>query len=181
TDDWHRGGREIADWDFGLTDRNRRPKEALASVRTAFKEVPFRSAIAWPRISVIICTHNGLRTIRDCCEGILRLEYPDFEVIVVDDGSTDNTAAIVEEYGFRIIRTKNCGLSSARNTGLAAATGKIVAYIDDDAYPDPHWLSYLASTLLKTNHAGVGGPNIPPSRDGLVAECVAHALGGPAH
>src|SRR5256885_7347817 len=91
----------------------------------------------------VLCSYNGARTIRDCLDGLEQLAYPDYEVIVVDDGSTDSTAAIACQYDYRLIRTENRGLSNARNTGLKAATGEIVAYIDDDAYPDPHWLTYL--------------------------------------
>jgi len=182
TDDWHRGGHDIDDWDFGITGRDRRPKPALEAVRKAFVEVPFRSKdLSWPRISVIVCSFNGARTIRDCFEGLLRLEYPDYEVIVVNDGSSDRTAAIAEEYGFRLINTKNGGLSRARNIGLEAATGEIVAYIDDDAYPDVHWLTYLAATFQSTTHVGVGGPNIAPPGDGRIADCAANAPGGPIH
>jgi glycosyltransferase involved in cell wall biosynthesis len=181
TDEWHRGGYDIEDWDFGLIDRRRRPKPALAAVSEAFGEIPAPKSWPWPRVSVVVCTFNGARTIRDCCEGLLRLDYPNFEVIVVDDGSRDETAAIAHEYGFRVITTENRGLSSARNTGLAAATGEIVAYIDDDAYPDPHWLRYLAATFLHAEFVGVGGPNIPPAGDGPIAECVANAPGGPIH
>ncbi len=181
TDEWHRGGYDIEDWDFGLTGRDRRPKPALAAVRKAFAEVPFSKDLSWPRISVVVCSFNGARTIRDCFEGLARLEYPDFEVIVVNDGSTDATAAIAEEYGFRLISTKNEGLSSARNVGLEAATGEIVAYVDDDAYPDPHWLTYLASSFKKSAHAGIGGPNIAPPGDGPIADCVANVPGGPVH
>src|SRR5204862_13896 len=83
--------------------------------------------------------------------------------------STDDTAAIASQYDVRLIRTPNRGLSSARNTGLAAATGEIVAYLDDDAYPDPHWLTYLAATFLSTSHVGVGRPNIAPAGDGPIA------------
>jgi len=181
TDEWHRGGYDIENWDFGLTGRNRQPKPALAAARRAFGQVPFPRGLRWPRISVVVCSYNGSRTIRECFDRLLQLKYPDFEVIVVNDGSTDSTATIAQEHGFRVISTKNQGLSHARNVGLAAATGEIVAYIDDDAYPDPHWLTYLAATFMNTTHAGVGGPNIPPSGDGPVSDCVANAPGGPVH
>src|SRR6266571_3505589 len=88
TDEWFRGGAEVEDWKFGLTDRNRQPKPALASVRKAFGEVPFARDLPWPRVSVVICSYNGARIIRDCLEGLQRLAYPTYEVIVVDDGST---------------------------------------------------------------------------------------------
>jgi len=181
TDEWHRGGEDVDDWDFGLTRRDRSPKPALAAIRTAFSEVPFPPDLPWPRISVVVCSYNGSRTIRDCLEGLQKLDYPSFEVIVVDDGSTDATAAIAGEYSFRLISTQQRGLSHARNTGLEAATGEIVAYLDDDAYPDPHWLTYLAATFMSTAHAGVGGPNIAPAGDGLIADCVANTPGSPVH
>ena len=181
TDEWSRGGFEIDDWDFGLTDRRRRPKPALQSVKKAFAEVPYPPNLSWPRVSVVVCSYNGARTIRDCFDGLRKLEYPDYEVIVVDDGSTDKTASIAQEYGFRVISTENRGLSSARNTGLKASTGEIVAYIDDDAYPDPHWLTYLVRTMSNPKYGGAGGPNLPPPGDGPIAECVAHAPGGPVH
>jgi glycosyltransferase involved in cell wall biosynthesis len=181
TDEWFREGHDVEDWAFGLTRANRSAKPALQAVRDAFAEVPFAPNLQWPRISVIVCTYNGARTIRDCLERLARLEYPDYEIIVVDDGSTDTTAAIAREFHCRLIQTENRGLASARNTGLEAAKGEIVAYIDDDAYPDPHWLSYLAATFLSTSHVGVGGPNIAPAGDGRVADCVARAPGGPLH
>src|SRR5579884_2189100 len=68
---------------------------------------PLSPDVAWPRISVVVCTHNGSRTIGDCCEGLLQLDYPEFEVIVVDDGSTDGAAELVESYGFHAFRTSN--------------------------------------------------------------------------
>src|SRR6185295_12734626 len=113
--------------------------------------------------------------------GLRQMDYPDYEVILVDDGSTDDSAAIAREFGVRVLSTENRGLSAARNTGLEAATGEIVAYIDDDAFPDPHWLTYLAVTFRSTSHAAVGGPNIAPPGDGDIAECVVNAPGGPVH
>ena len=181
TDEWHRGGFDIEDWDFGLTTRERQPKPALASLRESYAEVPFPAELPWPRISVVICSCNGSRTVRDTLAGLKRVTYPDFEVILVDDGSTDGTAAIAAEYGVRCISTENRGLSSARNTGWQASSGEIVAYIDDDAYPDPHWLHYLAYKFMSGDWVGVGGPNIAPPGDGTIAECVANAPGGPVH
>src|SRR5215471_16283052 len=108
-DEWYRGGYDIEDWDFGLIDQNRCPKPALAVVQKAFAEAPFPPCLPWPRISVVVCSYNGERTIHDCLDGLLQLDYPDFEVIVVDDGSTDSTAAIGREYPFRVVSTRNCG------------------------------------------------------------------------
>ena len=181
TDEWNRAGRQVDDWAFGLTRRDRSAKPALASVASAFADAPFPSRLSWPRISVIVCSCNGARWIRDCLAALAELDYPDFEVIVVDDGSTDPTAAIAEEYDVTLIRTPNLGLSSARNTGLRAATGAIVAFTDDDAFPGRHWLKYLAWTFLTSDHVGAGGPNLAPRDDGLVANAVSKAPGGPIH
>jgi GT2 family glycosyltransferase len=179
TDEWHRGGCEIEDWDFGLVRRGGAPKAALRAVASAFAaETPAHN---WPRVSVVICTYNGQRYLAETLSALEQIDYPDYEVIVVDDGSTDATAAIARQYDVRLIRTENCGLSAARNTGARAATGEIVAYIDDDAYPDREWIKRLAMVFLTSDYAGVGGPNLPPAGDSLVAECVAHAPGGPIH
>ena len=189
TDEWYvsylspegdaHGGTAIDDWDFGLTDRARRPKLALEAVRRTLSAVPFGPGQRWPRVSVVICTYNGARTLRFCLDGVSRLDYPDYEVIVVDDGSTDASATIAGEYDVSIIRTENGGLSRARNIGAQAATGEIIAYIDDDACPDPDWLRYVVATLESTDHAAVGGPNVPPPSARFWDTCMAGAPGGP--
>jgi GT2 family glycosyltransferase len=179
TDEWHRGGHDIDDWAFGLTTRERESKPALAALQEAFEQVPMPPEREWPRVSVVVATYNGGATLRETLSALARLSYPDYEVIVVDDGSTDDSGAIAEEFGFRVIRTPNEGLAAARNRGLAAAGGDLVAYLDDDAYPDPEWLQYLAAEFLDGGFAGVGGPNLPVSGDGVVADCVAAAPGGP--
>jgi len=187
TDEWHvsylsakgnaNGSVEMRNWDFGLTDRDRQPKPALEAVRDAFDDTPFEAGRRWPRVSVVVCTFNGARTLARCLEELERLDYPDFEVIVVDDGSTDDSAAIAGSHDCRLISTENHGLASARNTGMRAAGGEIVAYLDDDAHPDPHWLRYLVATMEDGGFAGAGGPNLPPPEDGPVAVRVRLAVG----
>ena len=181
TDEWHRGGHEILDWDFGLVDRDREPKPALEAVRRAFAEVPFNEQGPWPKVSVVVCTHNGQSTLDECLERLGALTYPDYEVIVVNDGSSDASAEIARRHEATLIQTAHRGLGHARNKGIEAAAGEIVAFLDDDAYPDADWLHYVAALLRANGHAGVGGPNIPPCDDGFVAECVAAAPGGPIH
>lgn len=181
TDEWRRGGHDVDDWDFGLVDRERRAKPALAAVRTAYQSVPFSKSTAWPRTSVVVCSYNGARTIADCLDGLQKVNFPDFEVIVVDDGSTDATAQVASTYDVHLVRSGNQGLGAARNEGMRAATGEIVAYIDDDARPDPDWLSYLAGMFKRTDVVAVGGLNIAPEGNGLIAEAVSHAPGGPVH
>ena len=181
TDEWHRGGQDIEDWNFGLTRRDRREKPALAAVRRAFAELPFPFESAWPRISVVVCTYNGIATLDDCLAGLHEVEYPNFEVIVVNDGSLNAVAQIAQQFNVRLLNIPRGGLSVARNAGLEAATGEIVAYIDDDTRADPHWLQFLAHTFMTTDYAAVGGPNIPPRNESALAKCVAHSPGGPAH
>ena len=67
-------------------DERREPKPALGAVRTAYAEAPFPASRRWPRVSVVVCTYNGARTIRDCLDGLVDLDYPDFEVIVTRIG-----------------------------------------------------------------------------------------------
>ena len=179
TDEWYHGKHLVEDWKFGLTTRDRTPKPALRAVRQAFQESPFPPGINWPRISVVVCSYNGASTIRDTLDGLQKLDYPGLETIVVDDGSTDSTAQIASEYPVQLIRNKNGGLSQARNTGIHAATGEIVAFIDDDAYPDIHWLKFLAKTIIEGKYVGVGGPNLPPPSDGWKADAVANSPGNP--
>jgi glycosyltransferase involved in cell wall biosynthesis len=182
TDEWHRGGHEILDWDFGLTTRARAPKPALEVLRTAFSPRRQPAGLDTPRISVVVCSYNGAATLAECLEGVTRLRYPDYEVIVISDGSTDETAEIAAGFaGVRVIETAQLGLSAARNAGFAAASGEIVAYIDDDALPDPDWLAHLARSFAAGEYAAVGGPNVPPAGSGAVAQCVANAPGGPTH
>lgn len=184
TDEWWRGGQNVEDWKFGLVDEARRPKRALAAVSEAFADAPFAPAVreTWPRVSVVVCAYNAASTLEDCLSSLERLTYPDYEVILVDDGSTDGTPAIAARHPLaRVVRVPNGGLSAARNHGLAHATGDIVAYTDADVRVDPDWLTHLVQPMLGTDLVGCGGPNVVPADDPDLAQCVARAPGGPTH
>lgn len=183
TDDWWRGGSRVEDWAMGLTTFERTPKESLAVVRQGFGAAPYFPLSRVPKISVIVACFNGERTLSACLESLERLNYPDYEVLLVDDGSTDKTAQIAARYPkVRCLRQgKNLGLSVARNAGLAAATGEIVAFMDADCRADEDWLYYLAGDLVGSDVAGMGGPNLLPPEDSPVAAAVMVSPGGPAH
>ncbi len=186
TDEWWRGGETVSDWAFGLVDKDRRPKPALAAVSQAFSDAPFSESVraTWPRVSVVVCAYNAADTIDDCLRSLAELTYPDFEVIVVNDGSRDGTGEIAKGHAelwpaLRVIEIPNGGLSAARNVGLAHATGEIVAYTDADVRVDEDWLTYLVQPMVGTDLAGSGGPNVVPADDPWVAQAVARAPGGP--
>ena len=186
TDEWHRGGMDILDWAFGLVKRDRTPKKALETVRQFYGKTGSITDGAplprVPRVSVIVCSYNGGQTLEACLRSLKKVNYPDYEVVLVDDGSTDNTKEIVSHHPWvKTIHQPNMGLSVARNVGAAHATGEIIAYTDSDCMADPDWLYYLVGTLLSGNYAGVGGPNISPPAQNWQQACVAAAPGGPSH
>jgi GT2 family glycosyltransferase len=154
-------------------------KPALTMVRSAFASAPFPARRRWPRVTVAVCTRNSSDSLRDCLDGIRELEYPDYETIVVDDRSTDNTAAIARAHGARLVRSPRHGLAASRNTALETATGEFVAFVGDNVVVDPHWLTYLVAVFGATDHVAVGGPTIARPGHGLVAECVANSPGAP--
>ncbi|HEY6395758.1 MAG TPA: glycosyltransferase [Candidatus Binataceae bacterium] len=135
-----------------------------------------------PMVSVVICAYNAERTMRPCMESLRRLAYPNLEVIVVDDGSRDRTAEIAMDFPeFRLIRQPNKGLSLARNVGLHAARGDIIAYTDSDCVVDPHWLTFMIRTMTEGGFDGCGGPNYAPHEEGRTEGCVAASPGAPCH
>lgn len=205
TDDWFRGGMQIDDWAFGLTTRDRKPKDSFYVVQKQYQLAPhFPLPQDWlslgsfwvihraaqthfpspqrVKVSVVVATYNGARTLNACLNSLMRLNYQDCEVILVDDGSTDATPEIAKKFPeIRYIRQDNLGLSAARNAGIAAATGEIVAFTDDDCRADEDWLYYLVGDLLRSDFVGIGGHNLLPPEDSCVAAAVLISPGGPAH
>jgi GT2 family glycosyltransferase len=104
-----------------------------------------------PTISVIIAVYNGAATIRRAIGSVLAQSYAACELIVVDDGSTDETAAVVEQFGDRVVllRQENAGVSAARNAGAAAARGDWLAFLDADDWYYPDRLRWHAEWIAR--------------------------------
>lgn len=186
TDEWFTGGQDISDWAFGIVTREREPKKSFYTLKERLGQensaLPHRALSRAPFVSVIICSYNGGRTLGACLDSLGKLNYPDYEIVLVDDGSTDDTRDIAEQFPHvRYIYQENHGLSHARNTGAAAAKGEVFAYTDSDCMADVDWLYYLIGTLVSGDYAGVGGPNVTPPAQNWIQACVAAAPGGPSH
>jgi hypothetical protein len=99
-----------------------------------------------PAITAVLCTYNRADSLRKAVRAILAQEGCNFELVVVDDGSADDTPAVlaaVDDPRLRVVRRPNGGLSLARNSGLAAARAPWVVFIDDDDRAEPGWLATL--------------------------------------
>lgn len=135
-----------------------------------------------PFVSVIVCTYNRKNLLKSCLNSIYAQDYPksNFEVIIVDGGSTDGTAELCEEFPqIRFITESRFGLAYARNKGAELAQGSIVAYTDDDCLVDKQWLTNLiAGFQFSEDVMGVGGPVYPLDPEAIPAKIhVKDALG----
>lgn len=111
------------------------------------------------KVSLIIPAYNAASTIERCLDSILKQDYPNLEIIVVDDASCDDTLTKVSNYNVRIIRhEKNQGLSCSRNTGANEANGQILIFCDSDLIVPPQAISGLVKTLIvRQDKLAVGG------------------------
>jgi cellulose synthase/poly-beta-1,6-N-acetylglucosamine synthase-like glycosyltransferase len=116
------------------------------------------------------------RTIERCLESILKTGYPNKEVVVVDDESTDRTTELLRKYPVRLIRVPHGGVSAARNAGLAQSEGDILAFTDADCYVDTDWLDELVKPFEASSNAGVGG-YVDFEKTGIVATALSIEYG----
>ncbi len=108
-----------------------------------------------PLISIIIPAYNVEKYIKRCLDSVLNQTYYNFEVIIIDDGSIDNTHIICEEYAnkdkrIKVFHQENAGLSSARNKGLDLFSGEYISFVDSDDYIHPMFLEALFDTLKES-------------------------------
>ncbi|MEM8831699.1 MAG: glycosyltransferase family A protein [Cyanobacteria bacterium P01_G01_bin.19] len=109
------------------------------------------------KVSVIIPAYNGDRYIEDAIAGILAQTYTNYEIIVVDDGSTDNTYEVIKKYGDRIryFSQSNQGVAASRNLGLAKSQGEYIAFLDQDDIFLPHKLASQVALLERDSNLGI--------------------------
>jgi glycosyltransferase involved in cell wall biosynthesis len=121
------------------------------------------SAAEPPLISVVIPVLNGGRTIADCLASVVCNDYPVHrrEILVVDNGSTDDTAQIIERFPVRYLRAVKRGAARARNAGIEASSGEIVAFVDVDCVASTAWLREVANGFADTTVGGVAGEILP--------------------
>ena len=110
-----------------------------------------------PLVSVVIPVYNGSRYLREAIDSVLAQTYERVEVIAVDDGSTDDSPAILESYGdrIRVIRQQNQGVGAARNAGVVAAHGEFVGFLDQDDIWRPHKLIRQIEEIEKNPDIGL--------------------------
>lgn len=106
-------------------------------------------------LSIIVPVYNVVAYLEDCIESIMAGKYQDFEVLLVDDGSTDGTSNLCDQLSkkysvIKVFHTDNCGLSSARNLGMRIASGKYIGFVDADDYISSNMFEILVKSMNET-------------------------------
>ena len=123
-----------------------------------------------PSVSIIVPVYKAENFIRKCIESIQGQDYPDWELILIDDGSPDNSGLICDEYAtldkrISVFHKKNAGVSAARNTGISLAKGKYLTFVDSDDYVLPTYLSDMLANeadIVVTGYLNSYDPPIKP-------------------
>lgn len=134
-----------------------------------------------PMISVVIATRDRPVGLRSCVDALLQMEYAHFEIVIVDnDPTTGETAAVAGSFGPRVryVRENRRGLAAAHNCGLAAASGQIIAFVDDDVIVDRHWLTAIAEGFSAADDVGCVTGLILPAQLETRAQLLRELHGG---
>jgi GT2 family glycosyltransferase len=125
-------------------------------------------------VSVVVSVFNGAKSIHRCLDSLFSLDYDNYEIILVNDGSTDDTGEICDRYNKRvryIENKKNMGLAASRNRGIRIARGKYVAFTDADCVVDGRWLASLVGCLTENRAKAAGGAVKTPKDISFFSRC----------
>lgn len=122
---------------------------------TSIKIKPYRPKPQKSKVSVIVPIYNSEKYLKDCLDSIINQSHKNLEIIIVDDGSPDNSGKIADEYAkkdsrIKVIHQKNTGLSGARNTGLKKATGEYITFVDGDDTIEHFMIQHLLDVTTST-------------------------------
>jgi len=125
-------------------------------------------------ISIIIPTYNAAQTLIECVQACLNQDYPKdkLEIIIVDDGSTDDTQEIIKKYPVTYIYQSNSGPAKARNTGWRSARGEVICFTDSDCIPHKEWVKRLTNKFASEAIGAVAGSYEIASKKNLLAQCI---------
>lgn len=144
--------------------------------------VPESTPESWPPITVIVCTRNRPAQLATCLQSLLALDYPHYEILVVDNAPDDEqTANLVAGLPVRYAREEQPGLDWARNRGLREARHPIIAFTDDDARPDSGWLQAIARAFAEPEVTAVTGPVLPAELESPAQNLFEFGYGGMSH
>lgn len=124
----------------------------------------------YPLVSIVVPVYNREDDIERCISSLMALKYPSYEIVVVDNSSTDKTQNILSRFPIKMIVEKKRGAYIARNTGIEVVQGEIVAFTDSDCVVEKDWLSKLVQHFKQPEVGGVGGSLVPYSPQTLVEE-----------
>jgi len=137
--------------------------------------------VSQPFVSVVVVAYNSARTLGETLDSLAALDYPDYEVLVVDGGSTDGTVELARSRaGVRVLRADGATIGACRNRGVEASRGDYVAFTDSDCAVPPDWLTRHVARLREHEGGrivGVGGPNRAFADDPPFAKLVEHVQG----
>jgi len=129
-------------------------------------------------ISVIIPTYNSEKTIEACIKSLLKQSFhkKQYEIIVVDDGSTDRTVELISKYPVKLFKRPHKGPAAARNFGAKHAKGKILLFTDADCVPDKNWIEYMVEPFKNEQIVGVSGTYKTLNKNKTIARFVGYEI-----
>ena len=130
----------------------------------------------FPKISIIVPAFNEAKTIKNCIKSLQNLDYPNFEIIVIDDGSTDNTLEIASKYDYaKVFSQENQGKPIALNNGISHSSGEIILTVDADTELDSKALKTIARRFAANNKLGAVSGNVKVKREPTILNTIQSA------